>query len=288
MSAISKEQVLALMLGILYKKDGATATQTFTGIPGKTLLASGTDGNTATLAATNVPDVTLTLNKTTKLVPGMPIVKISGTGAFFATTGSAINVVHSIQSATDFKVGNFAEYVDNGLKATLATGTNQVTLTEGTTDKFQVGMKVTKITVSGENGAFNATGSYVLSITSRTTFTVGTTLGTDNTVTTAANHATAGVITFYVGGVVRNHATAGAITFAIGGIDLTNNQIPGTSNPSRQAITLATSTDTVTKAAGGTVLVGSNGGNLETANSTLSLLEQDYHFTGTVLRKKLK
>lgn len=284
MSSITKEQLLAFMYGVLIKNKGATASQKFTGISGSTLIAGGGDGLVATLA-TGTADVTLTTGSTVGLQPGMPVVKSTGTGVFFATTGGVLNVVHSIQSSTAFKVGNFAESVDSGLRATLATSTNVVTLTEGTTSNLRVGMKVTKLT---GDGAFNATGPYVMAITGPTTFTVGTTLGTDNTVTTAANHATAGNIYFYAGGIVRNHATLGSTTFAIGGVDLTNNQIPGTSDPARQTITLATSSETITKVAGGSVLVCLNGGNVETANATLSLLEEDYHYTGQILRRKLK
>lgn len=286
MSSISKEQLLAIMYGVLIKNKGGTSSQIFTGIPGSTLLARGADGLAATLA-TGTSDVTLTTGSTAFLSPGMPIIEIgTNAGDFFATTGGVLNVVHSIQSATAFKVGNFAEYVENNLTATLATSTNVVNLTSGTTVNLRPGMKVTKI--SGD-GAFEDSTTYIMAITGLTSFTVGQALGTDNVVTTAANHATAGNIVFYVGGELRNHATLGAITFAVGGIDLTNNQIPGIGDPTRQTITLASSSETITKAAGGgSILVCLNGGNVETANATLSLLEEDYHYTGQILRRKLK
>lgn len=285
MSSVSKEQLLAIMYGVLIKNKGGTSSQTFTGIPGSTLLARGTDGLTATLA-TGTSEVTLTAGSTASLSPGMPIIETgSNAGDFFATTGGVLNVVHSIQSATVFKVGNFAEYVESNLTATLATSTNVVNLTSGTTVNLRPGMKVTKI--SGD-GAFQDATTYIMAITGLTSFTVGQTLGTNNVVTTAANHSTAGDIVFYAGGELRNHATLGAMVFAAGGIDLTNNQIPGLGDPNRQTISLTTSSETITKAAGGSVLVCLNGGNIETANATLSLLEEDYHYTGQILRRKLK
>jgi hypothetical protein len=78
-----------------------------------------------------------------------------------------------------------------GFVATLATGTNAVTLTTGTTSNIKVGQLVTKTSGSG---AFNASGVYVAAITGATTFTVGDTDGT------ALNHATSGSTTFKVTG----------------------------------------------------------------------------------------
>jgi hypothetical protein len=78
-----------------------------------------------------------------------------------------------------------------GFVATLATGTNAVTLTTGTTSNIKVGQLVTK--TSG-TGAFNASGVYVTAITGATTFTVGNIDGT------ALNHATSGSTTFKVVG----------------------------------------------------------------------------------------
>lgn len=291
MSSVTKEQLLSIMYGVLIKNKGATASQRFTGIPGSTFLAKGADGLVATLAATNVPDVTLTTGTTANLQPGMVIIETGNTAGNFFVTSGVDNVVHSIQSATQFKVGNFAEYAVTGLKATLALNTNVVTLTTGTTDNLRVGMKVTKVTVSGETGAFEDATTYIMAITGRTTFTVGQSLANTNVVTTAANHSAAGAITFYAGGETRNHAATGAITFAVGGIDLTNGQIPGTGDSKRQNISLATSTETIVKDAGGNaVLVCLNGGNIQSAdlNSTLSLVEEDYHYTGQILRRKLK
>jgi hypothetical protein len=72
-----------------------------------------------------------------------------------------------------------------GLQATLATGTNQVTLTSGSTATLSIGQKLVK--VSG-TGAF-ATGVTVKSISSDTVFTV-----TNSTET--ANHQTNGSIVF--------------------------------------------------------------------------------------------
>jgi hypothetical protein len=73
-----------------------------------------------------------------------------------------------------------------GLQATLATGTNAVTLTTGSTATLSIGQKLNK--VSG-TGTFNASGVTIKSITSDTVFTVTTNTG-------AANHAIAGSITF--------------------------------------------------------------------------------------------
>ena len=74
-----------------------------------------------------------------------------------------------------------------GLQATLATGTDVVTLTTGSTATLSIGQRLNK--VSG-TGAFNASGVTIKSITSDTVFTVATSAGT------TANHATAGNITF--------------------------------------------------------------------------------------------
>ena len=78
-----------------------------------------------------------------------------------------------------------------GFVATLATGTNAVTLTTGTTANVKVGQSVTKTSGSG---AFNASGVHVIAITGATTFTVGNIDGT------ALNHATSGSTTFKVNG----------------------------------------------------------------------------------------
>jgi len=78
-----------------------------------------------------------------------------------------------------------------GFVATLATGTNAVTLTTGTTANIKVGQSVTK--TSG-TGAFNASGVFVTAITGATTFTVGSLEGA------ALNHATSGSTTFKVNG----------------------------------------------------------------------------------------
>lgn len=83
-----------------------------------------------------------------------------------------------------------------GLIATLATGTNVVTLTTGTTTGLSVGMRLVKTSTGG--GAFNTltstTGVFIGAITNSTTLTV-----VDNLYTTALNHATAGSITFDAG-----------------------------------------------------------------------------------------
>lgn len=80
----------------------------------------------------------------------------------------------------------------------------------------------------------------------------------------------------------------GTITIAVGGINLTSNQIPGTGDPARQALPLATSTSTITTDPNvGTVFVARNGGDLD-KDGNLEALERDYHLTGQGLRKKLK
>jgi hypothetical protein len=83
-----------------------------------------------------------------------------------------------------------------GLIATLSLATNVVTLTTGTTTGLSVGMRLEKTSTGG--GAFNAltstTGVFIGAITSSTTFTV-----VNSIYTTAANHATAGSITFDAG-----------------------------------------------------------------------------------------
>ena len=83
-----------------------------------------------------------------------------------------------------------------GLIATLATSTNTVTLTTGTTTGLSVGMRLVKTNTGG--GDFNAlsstTGVFIGAITNSTTLTV-----VDHLYTTALNHATAGSITFDAG-----------------------------------------------------------------------------------------
>ena len=289
MSSITKEQLLAAMYGVLIKNSGGTASQVFKGIPGSTLLAKGKEGLAATLAASTA-DVTLTTGTTEGLAPGMVLTKTSaGGGSFFNATGVRQNVIHSIQSSTEFKVGNFAEFAVHGLKATLDNTANTVTLTSGTTENLRIGMKLTKVTVTGELGAFNTTNAFVLAITGLTTFTVGSSLSNAGVVSTNANHSANGAVTFYAGGTTSNH-TAGAITFAAGGIDLTNGQLPGLGDPTRQTLTLATSNELINRVSPATnnILVCLNGGNLETANSTLGTVEMDYHYTGQILRRKLK
>jgi len=78
-----------------------------------------------------------------------------------------------------------------GLVATLATGTNAVTLTTGNTENLKVGQLLTK---SSGTGAFGNSGVvYVKDIVNSAKFTVGLSNGT------AQNHATAGSITFGAG-----------------------------------------------------------------------------------------
>jgi hypothetical protein len=81
--------------------------------------------------------------------------------------------------------------VVTGLVATLATGTNSVTLTTGTTSNMEVGQLLTKTSGAGAFG--NSGVVYVKAITNSTVFTVGL------ADTTAQNHATLGSITFSAG-----------------------------------------------------------------------------------------
>lgn len=280
MPAISKEQTLALMYGVLIKKDGSTNSTTFTGIPGETLFNPGIQGLTTTTNL-STSNAVVVIASTAGLVPGMSITKATGGGAFFTTSPI---VVFSVDSNTNFKVGNFAEKAVPYLTATLTTSpaTNIVTLTgDYTTRNLRPGMKVTRI--SGD-GAFHATGPFIKAILNERQFSLVTTVGTDNVPgATAANHATPGDIVFYAGGIVRNHAIAGAITsFCAGGIDFTNDQIKGLGDPTPQVVSLANSSSTV-----GTNVVAITGGDISNNNS-LSNEEKDYHLTGQGLRKKLK
>lgn len=280
MPAISKEQALALMYGVLIQKDGSTASTTFTGIPGETIFNSGFQG-LATTTNLLTTDAVVVIANTAGLVPGMSITKVTGGGAFFSTSPV---VVFSVDSSTNFKVGNFAEKAVPYLTATLTTSpaTNVVTLTGNyTTRDLKPGMKVTKI--SGD-GAFNATGPFIKAILNERQFSLVTTVTNANVPgATAANHATAGDIVFYAGGIVRNHATAGAITsFCAGGVDFTNEQIKGLGDPTPQVVSLADSSSTI-----GANVVALTGGDISN-NNTLSNEEKDYHFTGQILRRKLK
>jgi hypothetical protein len=81
--------------------------------------------------------------------------------------------------------------IKTGLVATLATGTNSVTLTTGTTSGMEVGQQLTKTSGAGAFG--NSGVVYVKAITNSTVFTVGL------ADTTAQNHATLGSITFTAG-----------------------------------------------------------------------------------------
>ena len=81
--------------------------------------------------------------------------------------------------------------VKTGLVATLATGTNSVTLTTGNTSGMEVGQLLTKTSGAGAFG--NSGVVYVKAITNSTVFTVGL------ADTTAQNHATLGSITFSAG-----------------------------------------------------------------------------------------
>lgn len=101
----------------------------------------------------------------------------------------------------------------SGLVATLATGTNSVTLTTGNTTGLSVGMRLVKTSTGG--GAFNAAtttnGTFIGSITNSTTFTVVSDFGVN------LNHATAGSITFDAG-----------LIFAFNNFEDTNTEVTAT------------------------------------------------------------
>jgi hypothetical protein len=89
-----------------------------------------------------------------------------------------------------------------GLVATLATGTNSVTLTTGNTSGVIPGQVLTKTSGTGVFG----TGARVGAISSATVFTVVNAAGA------ALNHVTAGSITFTIEGASDASAAGGGIT----------------------------------------------------------------------------
>jgi hypothetical protein len=89
-----------------------------------------------------------------------------------------------------------------GLVATLATGTNSVTLTTGNTSGVIPGQVLTKTSGTGVFG----TGAVVGVVSSSTVFTVVNSSGA------TLNHATAGAITFTIEGVSDSSASGGGIT----------------------------------------------------------------------------
>jgi hypothetical protein len=282
MPAISIEQALAIQQGVYYKVYGATTTRKFTGIPSETLFAPGATATllTATLSL-GTPNVTLTQGTTAGMIPGMVITKISGAGDFAA----GVDYVYSITSSSAFVVGTDAQVAVNNLEATLNTTTNVVTLTAGTTQRLRLGHLLTK---QAGVGAFGNTGIvYVASITGDKTFTVSS----DTSGNTPVNHETSGSIVFYAGGVTANktHGTAGAITFRVGGIDFANEVIYGLGNLPHQTYFLTNPNTTNTN----NFLVSSPapaylvGGDVNTGG-TLQETEASYHWTGCILRKKLK
>lgn len=278
MPNLSKEQVIAISYGVLYKNKGSTATQKFTPIAAKTLLTPGLEVQTCSITS---GVATITVADTTNITPGMLVTEVNAKAGQMATnTGNFPRpgiFVYSINSATEVSVGSDAQYIDVGLKATLATGTNTVTLTEGDTSQLLPGHQIT-IVAGQSTGAFNATGSFVLAVTGPKTFTVKTTrIGS-----AVANHATAGEVLFYVGGTPLNHATSGGIDLVFGGYDVGNNAIPGMGNPVQTAYKLANSTDLI-----GADLVHKTGGDINNG-ATLGNEEKDYHYTGQLLLRKLK
>jgi hypothetical protein len=104
-----------------------------------------------------------------------------------------------------------------GLVATLATGTNSVTLTTGNTSGVIPGQILTKTSGTGVFG----TGARVGAISSATIFTVVNAAGA------ALNHATAGAITFSIDGPSNASANGGGITLK-GTTDKTINWIDST------------------------------------------------------------
>jgi hypothetical protein len=277
MSAISKEQFLALTYGVLIKKDGSTDSTTFTAVNGASLLNAGVEGLATTTNLLTTDSVVVVAN-TAGIFPGMSVIRVAGAGAFYTTHPV---VVYSVDSATQITLGSFAQRAETNLEATLVQGESTVTLTSGTTRRLEPGMKLTKI--SG-GGAFNTTNAFVKAILNDRQFTVVTTVDTSNVPgASPATHQTSGAVLFYAGGIVRNNSTAGAITsFTVGGINLTNNQVPGTGDPTPQVFSLANATNTI-----GTDLVCLVGGDISN-NGALGNEEKDYHYTGQILRRKLK
>jgi hypothetical protein len=104
-----------------------------------------------------------------------------------------------------------------GLVATLATGTNSVTLTTGNTSGVIPGQILTKTSGTGVFG----TGARVGAISSATVFTVVNAAGA------ALNHVTAGAITFSIDGPSNASANGGGITLK-GTTDKTINWIDST------------------------------------------------------------
>lgn len=142
----------------------------------------------------------------------------------------------------------------------LSTADNYVIIAGLNPSNISVGMPINKVAGAG---ALNATQGYIGTITSvdATNSPIGTPLV--NTRLTVVNSS----------GTALNNATAGALTkFTVGGIDLTNNQIPGLGDPSREVFTIG---------------VGNPGGDMD-ANGSVSNLEKDFHLTGIGIRKKVK
>lgn len=150
----------------------------------------------------------------------------------------------------------------------LVTTNNKVIIAGLNPTNVSVGMPITKL--SGI-GALNATQGFIGAIVSvdASDGTAGTLVNTRLTVVNSS-------------GTALNNLTAGTLTFVVGGIDLTNNQVPGLGDPTREVFTLANGFSKI-----GTLFVVLSGGDMN-AGGSLSNLEKDYHLTGIGIRKKVK
>ena len=280
MPAISAQQLLAIGRGLFIKNlSTGTNTQVFSGIPVETVLTPGVD-TLFVNAATSTTNANIVLGGTgvqvtTGILPGM-VIKEIGTKAGQIPAEA---VVFSVTNNNTFVMGTAPQYVVRGLKATLSgTDTNIVNLTEGVTDLFKVGYKVTKS--GAEAGAFGNGGTvYIKEILSRTSFSLASDVPD---LQNSANHATQGAITFDVGGYTLNGITGGNLDIRVGGVDFANNAIPGLGDLARRTYTLPTTSTAVNN-----VLVYLNGGDITGLNN-IENIEKDYHTTGLRLQKKLK
>jgi len=173
-----------------------SGTTTTSGTAGNVIIDAGTSAGTngtVLIGGTNASSVELGRSGQTTVIKGN--LQIDGT----TTTVNSSTVTVDDKN---LELGSVAS--KTGLVATLSTGTNSVTLTTGDTTGLIVGTLLTK---TAGTGAFGNSGVvYVLSISSNTTFSVGTLPDT------VVNHATGGSITFSSGGATDLTADGGGLT----------------------------------------------------------------------------
>jgi hypothetical protein len=250
----------------VYTTNGTLFAPTFAG--GEAL-----NGNLTIQSSTNASKGLMTLDANTVVINGD--LTINGT-----TTTLNTNTL----SVDDKNIELGSVVAKTGLIATLATGTNSVTLTTGNTSGIIPGQLLSKTTGTGAFG----TDARVGEIFSPTIFFVVNAAGND------LNHATAGSITFSTQGASDASASGGGITLK-GTTDKTFNWLSATGWTSNQnlnaptfsggTLTLSSTSPTLTTTASGakTANFVSNVINATATSSTTSITKTglDIQSTGT-------